>query len=189
MRLLLPLALALPTLAQDTGRAHAEARAEARADAKADARADASQRRSHTRRVVVVNGKTVVDEETVDGKPVRPGRRPAPAIPRQPRLPELPELPDPERLLEELERDLPADARDLLRRARQDGKATRSHTRRVVVINGETVVDEETVDGKPVTPARRAPERRDPVVRPGALKGKPLREAPPRSPEPQRRRR
>ena len=97
-------------------------------------------RSSHTRRVVVRNGKTIVDEETVDGRPVKPGPRPRGA----------------EDLLRELERELPADARDLLRRVDADVK---SHTRRVVVRNGKTVVDEETVDGKPVRRPLREPLR------------------------------
>ena len=40
---------------------------------------------SHSRRVVVENGKTVVDEEFVDGKPVIPGSKRPDAVPPKPR--------------------------------------------------------------------------------------------------------
>ncbi len=51
----------VPLFAQDPGRN------EAKSEARAEARATGSQRVTH--RVVVVNGKTVVDERTVDGTP------------------------------------------------------------------------------------------------------------------------
>lgn len=90
--------------------------------------------RSHTRRIVVRNGETIVDEETVDGRPVRPGVR-RPAI---------------------LQQDGPAAPR-VAPRAEARASASSSHSRRRVVRNGKVVVDEETVDGRPVKPGARPP--------------------------------
>lgn len=150
IRSLLPAALILlagVATAQDSN-------STSRAEAHAEAHSDSSRTRSsHTRRVVVVNGKTIVDEETVDGKPVRRKARNPPQRPM-----------DAERLLEEVERDLPPEARELLKRARKDGATGTGHKRRVKVVNGKTVIDEETIDGKPVR--RKAPKARRPVQRP-----------------------
>jgi hypothetical protein len=98
---------------------------------------------SATRRVVVVNGEKIVDEATKDGVKVTPSAVPvggdAETTLKQ--------------LMEEMLRDLPPEARRLLEDAgRKGGVATArsSHSHRVVVRNGEVVVDEETRDGVPV---------------------------------------
>jgi hypothetical protein len=97
-------------------------------------RAPGSATKSSTHRVVVVNGETVVDERTEDGVPV--GRSGTPAV-------DPPALPDLDAMLREMQAKagLPA---------APGSRASSSHTRRVVVVNGETVVDEETRDGVPV---------------------------------------
>ncbi len=154
MRSLLPAALILLAGVATAQDSNSTSRAEAHAEAHSD-----SSKSSHTRRVVVVNGKTIVDEETVNGKPVR---RKAPRARKPPQRPM-----DAERLLEEVERDLPPEARELLKRARQNrknGATGSSHTRRVKVVNGKTVIDEETIDGKPVK--RKAPRARRPLQGP-----------------------
>lgn len=53
---------------------------------------------SHSRRVVVRNGKTIVDEEIIDGKPVKPG-----AAPRKARRAPSPAIEDLKRRARELE--------------------------------------------------------------------------------------
>ena len=86
---------------------------EGRADAKADARADASgkssdsSRSSHTstHRVVVENGKTVVDERTEDGRVVPSGGARPGGLPLPGGLPAMPAL-DPEELLRNLREQL-----------------------------------------------------------------------------------
>lgn len=90
---------------------------ESRADARADARGGDTRRVTHTvtHRVVVVNGKTVVDERTENGKPVKSFRRgPVGGIGRRVDRgvdrPSLPAMPDPQetlrRMKEQLEREL-----------------------------------------------------------------------------------
>ena len=129
-----------------------------RAEAKARAHSSDRSKKSHTRRVVVVNGETVVDEETVDGKPVRPrrgGRRRA-------------GTPDLDQLLKDLEKDMPPAVRGQLRRAAKDGgSSSGSYTRRIVVENGKMIVDEETVDGKPAGKHMGRGRRRGRPVRAG----------------------
>jgi len=84
----------------------------------------------HYRRVVR-NGKLV--EESGDRSLSKKGGKPV-------------EL-DAEKMLEKMRRELDT--------AKKAGTSTKSHTRRVVVIDGKTVVDEETVDGKPVPKSAR----------------------------------
>lgn len=98
-------------------------------------RSSASSSHSSSHRVVVRDGKKVVDEKTVDGVPVDGRADPAPA----------PKLPlDPQDLLDRVRRGLPIDVGLPM----GDGaRASSSHTRRVVVENGVVVVDEETRDG------------------------------------------
>jgi len=91
----------------------APGKADARADARAEAHATADGSRSSqsvTHRVVVINGKTVVDERTVDGKPV-PGGVAGPAGGGFPPLPPLGT--DPEEMLrklrEQMEREMGGD--------------------------------------------------------------------------------
>lgn len=82
-------ALLAPLAGQKPANQHAEARAEAHAEAHADGRGGVPGSRdvhSATHRVVVENGRTVVDARTVDGKPVPAGAAP-PAQPAQPPLP------------------------------------------------------------------------------------------------------
>jgi hypothetical protein len=82
------LALAGPGTSQHDGNGNAKAHAEA------NATAQGGECRTSTHRVVVVNGKTVVDERTENGVPVGPaGGRPGGngAAPLQPRLP-MPQL-------------------------------------------------------------------------------------------------
>lgn len=88
LSLLLLATLVAPVEAQDRG--HAEARADAQAHATGDSV------RSVTHRVVVVNGKTVVDERTENGKPVGRGAVGGPQLP-------LPGAGAPEDLLRDLE--------------------------------------------------------------------------------------
>lgn len=79
-------ALLAPLAGQKPANQHAEARAEAHAEAHADGRGGVPGSRdvhSATHRVVVENGRTVVDARTVDGKPVPAGA----AQPAQPPLP------------------------------------------------------------------------------------------------------
>lgn len=85
--------LVLATLAT---RGHTQERGGAVARADAQAQATNGSSRTATHRVVVENGKTVVDERTEHGKPVGSG---APADP----LPPLPGVGSPEDLLRELE--------------------------------------------------------------------------------------
>jgi len=132
-----------------------------------------SQKSSHTRRVVVKDGRTVVDEETRDGRPVRAGGRKASA-PRRTAATRGVVAPgnragaakgalDPEaeveRMMREMEermrREMPPAMADLMREARAKGgpvqrSARSSYTRRFKVVDGKVVVDEETRDGKPV---------------------------------------
>ena len=110
--------------------------------ATAQKRAESTSKQTSTHRVVVVNGKTIVDEKTVDGRRVPSKGVDAP----------LPGL-DPQKMIREL--------RDRMRKAEAKGlplgDATRSsHTRRVVVENGKTIVDEESRDGRPVKRGRAA---------------------------------
>lgn len=97
--------------------------------------------RSHVRRMVVRNGEVIVDEEFRDGKPVHGGRQAqAPlAEVRGPRGREGLRLPG----FPEHGGGAPA------------AEESRSHYRRMVVRNGEVVVDEEEVDGVPVQPGPR----------------------------------
>ena len=114
---------------------------------------------SATRRVIVVNGKTVVDEATKDGRSVPP---PAPAAGEDAGAMK-------QRLLEELFRDLPPDARRLLEGSLRDAagsKTQSSHSRRVVVRNGEVIVDEEVRDGVPVPRSERKPAGDRPAAKP-----------------------
>jgi hypothetical protein len=120
----------------------------AKATAKAVAKASGNSSRSHTRKIVVRNGKTIVDEETVDGKSVRPSRRARPGSTGG--------VGDLDRLLKDLEKDMPPEARGLLRRAGGKGVVTSSATRRIVVRDGKTIVDEQTLDGKRVRPGQGA---------------------------------
>ncbi|MDA1264164.1 MAG: hypothetical protein O2816_03685, partial [Planctomycetota bacterium] len=115
--LLVSLVLLTPAAAQDS-----------------QARSDSSSS-SHTKRVVVVNGKTVVDEETRDGKPVRGSQRGAAPV-------------DLDRLLKDLEQDLG-------KGKTSSSSSSSSHSKRVVVINGKTVVDEEIKDGEPVRGSKK----------------------------------
>jgi len=81
-------------------------RSDARAEARAEARSDGGSSKTHsvTHRVVVVNGKTIVDERTENGRPVGggarrgAGRRPAP-------MP-MPKLEDPQEILRRMKRQL-----------------------------------------------------------------------------------
>lgn len=83
-------------------------RAEARAEARADAGGSGDKRSSHsvTHRVVVVNGKKIVDERTENGRPVGSGRVGSgrPPLPGKPAVPDADELL--RRMREQLERDL-----------------------------------------------------------------------------------
>jgi len=77
--------------------------ADARADAKAEARADGADRshqsRSSSHRVVVRNGRTIVDERTENGRPVPSGKAgPSPKAGGAP----APAMPDPEELLRQM---------------------------------------------------------------------------------------
>ena len=82
-------------------------RAEARAEARADAGGSGDKRSSHsvTHRVVVVNGKKIVDERTENGRPVGSGRVGSgrPPLPGKPAVPDADELL--RRMREQLERD------------------------------------------------------------------------------------
>jgi hypothetical protein len=107
-----------------------------------------------TQRRVVVNGEVLVDETIVDGKPATK---------------------DAARRLPAGGEDLSDELREWLRRARErrptaggdadhsssSSSSRHSHSRRVVVVNGETIVDEEIVDGEPRLPASRAPAAPD----------------------------
>lgn len=105
-------------------------------------RSSSSTTHTSSHRVVVKDGKTLVDEKTVDGKPVDGRAAPAPA----------PALPiDLQEMLDRVRRGLPLD----VGLPPGDGaRASSSHTRRVVVENGVVVVDEETRDGVPVRGGR-----------------------------------
>lgn len=125
----------------------------ANADAKAGAQTSKTASHSKTRRIKVVNGKTVLDEATVDGKPARPGRR---LLPRDVDADVLLEGLIGE-WLDDLEKDAGRDVTDLLRGEGLKGpqrqghqKSSSSSTHRVVVVNGKTIVDETTTDGKPM---------------------------------------
>ncbi len=94
---------------------------------------------SSSHRVVVVNGKTIVDEKTSTGKQARPGAN-------------KPGQCDPEKFVKDL--DLEGMVKDAMKDAKKKG-AKKGHTsssggtRRLVVVNGKTVVDEQTTNGKP----------------------------------------
>ena len=108
------------------------------AQKKSDAKAGSSSTKTSTHRVVIVNGKKIVDEKTVNGKKVPssgdidlPSGEDAEEMLRKLR----------ERMRREMGKGLPPGA----------GKGSSStHKRRVVVENGKVIVDEETRDGKPV---------------------------------------
>lgn len=109
-----------------------------------DCKSDSSSS-SSSHRVVVVNGKTVVDERTENGKPVAGG--PSKAGPCDPE--------EMRRRLEEMmkaaRKGFPVPLPPLGGCPPGDTKTSRSsHTRRVEVVNGKTVVDEATRNGKPV---------------------------------------
>tara|TARA_R110002126_G_scaffold82806_7_gene202641 strand:- start:27802 stop:28680 length:879 start_codon:yes stop_codon:yes gene_type:complete len=74
---------------------------------------------SSTKRKVVVNGETVVDEETRDGKPVKGAKDQQPA-------------------------KAPAKAKN---KSSDSSSSSSSQIRRIVVVNGKTIVDELIVDG------------------------------------------
>jgi len=152
----------------------------ARAEARAEARpATARSSQTVTHRVVVENGKTVVDERTVDGKPVGGGKlgggvRPVPggAIDAEEMLRKLRE-----QVEGDLGRALPPLPAGLPPRAGQPLPATRSSdshsdSHRVVVRDGATVVDERTTDGKRVdgpAPVKPIPPVERPVPGSGKL--------------------
>lgn len=81
MRLLTPFAcllLPIAALAQNppsSSSSNAEATAEANANANSSGGETKKSSQSSTHKVVVVNGKTIVDEKTVNGKPVGSGKR------------------------------------------------------------------------------------------------------------------
>lgn len=102
--------------------------------AAAAAQGSSSNSSSSSHRVVVIDGKKVVDEKVVDGKPADGVRDGAPALP--------PEMQD---MLDRVRRGLPVGVPD-----GAGGSQSSSHTHRVVVENGKVVVDEETRDGRPV---------------------------------------
>ncbi len=103
---------------------------------------------SSSHRVVVVDGKTVVDETIVDGKQVRSGGGGGAGGGLPPGI-------DPEAMLRELRARMPDVGHDLPpvgkdAPSKSSAHASSSSTHHVVVENGKTVVDEATGDGKPV---------------------------------------
>lgn len=134
-RVLLPVVLAALAIAPLSGQApgkssSSESTAKAESSARASATKNETKTHSVSQRVVVVNGKTIVDEKRVNGKLVS-GRGGDKATPKK-RLGKRPS-----KRLEELGAG-----------ATSTNKST--HTHRVLVVNGKVVVDEETRDGKPV---------------------------------------
>ncbi len=107
----------------------------------AEARADANStsKSSSTHKVVVVDGKKVVDEKTVNGKRTPGSKRGDVLLPPE---------------FEDLMRDVERRARDGAKVSdRKSSRSSSSH--RVQVVNGKTVVDEKTVDGKVVPGSKR----------------------------------
>lgn len=103
-------------------------------DVDVDVDSDAKSK-SRTRRIVIKDGKTIVDEATEDGRPVRPGKG----------------------FDIDVDVELPDEVRRLIRRLGKGefdidmgvlGGKPGSMTRRLIIKDGKTIVDETTKDGK-----------------------------------------